>query len=449
MAIYGLTDTGFVRPTMQVIRAAIEVAWRGYFGASIDTSESSPDGQVINIFAEREALVWEVTEVIAGMIDPDKVGGQPLDSLCLITGTFREPASHSAVVGTLTGTPATVVPAGSQAKTTSTNVVFATNENGTLVALPAWAATTAYLAGIDRVTNSGKAYVCITSGTSAGSGGPTTTAADITDGAAHWRHMGTGTAADDVEMLAIDTGPIVAASGDLNLIDTAVSGWQGVINLLDAAPGANRTSDQGLRLLREAELAASGDSPVPAIKRAISRVTGVSNVTVFYNNTNLTDADGLPPHSVEVMVQGGTDQAIREALFRSVAGGIGYYGTVSGTVVDTEGNSHTIKFSRVDEIEIYIILTVDVDAAEYPADGATQIKTATTTWGDLQPSGRDARASIIGAQSFAVPGVLGVTSCLIDDVPAPATSATVVITSRQRATYDSSRITIVANPVTP
>lgn len=54
----------------------------------------------------------------------------------------------------------------------------------------AWAPTTAYLQG-DFVRNgtSRNLYKCITAGTSAGSGGPTTTSADITDGTAHWQYI--------------------------------------------------------------------------------------------------------------------------------------------------------------------------------------------------------------------------------------------------------------------
>lgn len=53
-----------------------------------------------------------------------------------------------------------------------------------------WVATTAYTARSSWVINSGNLYLCTTSGTSAGSGGPTTTANDITDGTAHWTFIG-------------------------------------------------------------------------------------------------------------------------------------------------------------------------------------------------------------------------------------------------------------------
>ena len=57
-----------------------------------------------------------------------------------------------------------------------------------------WLASTAYSVD-DEVTNdSGKIYVCDTAGTSAGSGGPTGTSANITDGTARWDYVGTASA---------------------------------------------------------------------------------------------------------------------------------------------------------------------------------------------------------------------------------------------------------------
>jgi hypothetical protein len=58
----------------------------------------------------------------------------------------------------------------------------------------AWQASTAYAIG-DVVSNDGdKVYTCDTAGTSAGSGGPTGTGANITDGSARWDYTRTGSA---------------------------------------------------------------------------------------------------------------------------------------------------------------------------------------------------------------------------------------------------------------
>jgi hypothetical protein len=55
----------------------------------------------------------------------------------------------------------------------------------------AWVKNTAYVLG-DQCTNGSAVYICITAGTSenADDVGPLTTAADITDGTAHWKYLG-------------------------------------------------------------------------------------------------------------------------------------------------------------------------------------------------------------------------------------------------------------------
>lgn len=56
---------------------------------------------------------------------------------------------------------------------------------------PAWTANQAVTAGTRRTNSSSPVrwYECITTGTCAASGGPTTTAADITDNTAHWKYL--------------------------------------------------------------------------------------------------------------------------------------------------------------------------------------------------------------------------------------------------------------------
>jgi hypothetical protein len=52
-----------------------------------------------------------------------------------------------------------------------------------------WAVSHAYTYGT-LVTNSSNFYICVGTGTSAGSGGPTTTAQGIVDGSATWNYVG-------------------------------------------------------------------------------------------------------------------------------------------------------------------------------------------------------------------------------------------------------------------
>jgi hypothetical protein len=62
-----------------------------------------------------------------------------------------------------------------------------------LTPYPQWTPLTAYTAGQLVANSSGKLYGCTVGGTSASSGGPTTSVADgiITDGSVHWVYLGT------------------------------------------------------------------------------------------------------------------------------------------------------------------------------------------------------------------------------------------------------------------
>lgn len=446
----GLTSTGFVPATLTEIRTEIENELKAAFGSSIDVADEAPLGQLSAIAAERFALLWELIEAIVTSMDPDKATGTELDAICALTGTVREAAKSSTVTATLTGTAATAVPSGSQASVASTGVKFKTTANTTIAAVTAWAPTTAYVLG-DRVNNDtpDRIYQCVTAGTSAGSGGPTGTGTGISDNTVSWDYLGDGDGAVDAAAESVDTGPKVALSRTLTTIETPVSGWSSVINVLDAALGRDIETDAALRVRREDELAAAGTSPVDAIRAALLDVLNVTTVSLFVNNTDVTDGDGVPPHAVEALVQGGTDQAIFDALLTNVAAGIATHGTTSGTATDSEGNSHAMKFTRPTEKEVYIDITLTYDATLYPADGDTQVKSAVATQGNKSAPGKDVVSSAVKAWAFGVAGVLDVSLAEIGLTTSPSSEATIAIAPRDIAKYDTSRITVSSSAATP
>lgn len=453
MPTYGLTTDGLIVKTLDVIREELNQRLRDAFGASIKLDDRSILGQITGIISELGALLWELAEAVNSAQDPDKASGAALDALCTLTGTFRPPATYSAVTLTLTGTPTTIVPIESSVKTESTSVHFETTEDATIALLPDWTTATAYVVG-DKVTSNGNAYEAISSGTS-GVNAPTGTSEDWNDDVVHWTYLGTGTGAVDVIAKATETGAVLAAARDLTIIETSVAGWESVINLLDATTGREVASDEELRQLREDELAGQGNSPIDAIRADLLRLDDVVSVTVFVNNTDATDADGMPPHSVEALVRPNTpvpddfDQSVWDALLANVAAGIATTGNTSGTAIDSQGTSHTMKYSRPTEVPIYIIINVTKDPDTYPADGDDLIKQAIVDWGDVQACGKNAVASAITAQAFTVDGVLDVTAVKIGTAPAPTLSVTIPISLRELATYDTSRISVVSIDGTP
>lgn len=449
MTVYGLTAEGFLPKDLDTIRAEIEADFRDAFGASILLAPQSFLGELTGIMSEREADNQELMQAIYRAFDPDGATDDALDSLCAITGTLREGATHSLATLACVGTPGTLLSAGRIVSVDDVGTQFETLLDATIVAATAWAISTAYTLG-QFVTNSAKVYVCITAGTSAGSGGPATTSTDITDGTVHWRHLGTGTGVIQTDAEASSTGPLEAVAYTLNTIETPVGGWASVTNLEDATPGQAIESDAALRIRRANEVTGEGNGTVDAIRAGVlRRVPETTTVTVFQNTSDTTDGDGLPPHSVEVLVRGGDDQDILDAVFAEVAAGIQTHGTESGTVTDASGNSHTIKFSRPTEVDIYIIAEVLKVTATFPSDGSDQIKAALVATGDAYDIGKDVYARALIPSVFGITGVLNVSAMKIGLAPTPTLETTITITSRQLAMFDTSRITVTLSSGTP
>lgn len=458
---YGLLEAGFFPMTLTVIRERLQEAVRTAFGASFKVGDKSITGQIIGIIAEALALVWEMAEAVNSSQDPDKATGAALDALAALTGTFRTPASFSTATLTLTGDDGTVVTALSQARTASTQQIFETQEDATLAILDAWVGLTAYVIG-DRVYNphaTRRCYICTTSGTTEAAVGGNSgdlaadpTGDDVIDGTAHWRYLGDGDSAVDVLAAATETGPIEAASGDINEKVSAVSGWSSVINLLDAEEGRDQATDAELREDRERELSGAGTSPIDAIRADLLQLSDdIEAVRVFVNNTDSTDADGVPPHAVEALVLGGEDQEIFNQLLASVAAGIATHGTEVGSATDSQGTDHVMKFSRPDDITIYVEVDLIKDPDTYEGDAAVELAVSNIN-DDIEADeviGLNAVASRVSRAVFNVEGVLDVTDVRISITPNPTVSTTIVITNRQIASYDTSNVDVTSVDGTP
>ncbi len=411
--VYGLTDQGLVVKSRLVIRDEINSALRLAFGNSINLSDRSIFGQIVGIITDRLGDLWELLETVASSQDPDKATKSLLDAICLITGTFRPEALASQVTLTFTGVDSTVVAAESEFTTASTLKSFVTVADVTLVTVTAWVALTVYEVD-DRVENGGNIYQCITAGTSAASGGPTGETPEFTvDGTCFWTFLGTGAAAVDAEASSVELGPIVGVARDITEIVTTTSGLESVINLEDAVLGRVEAADADLRTLRVVELSAPGSSPFDALRGQLLRVANVTAVTLFPNNTDVTDGDGVPPHSVEALVRGGEDQDIFDALLAGVAAGIGTHGTTVGTATNSQGSELAQKFSRAVDVPVYVRISVTVDEDSYPSDGDLQVENEIINYGAVQNSGRDAVPAAVSARAFRVVGVLDVSQLLI------------------------------------
>jgi len=318
MSEFGISNTGFNRKRLDRILEDLNSEVKSIFGTNFNVSPESPDGQINGVISESNANLWEIAEESYNAFNPSAVTGVTQDNLYQLNGLIRLKASSSFALLTLSGTQSTIIPEGSLISTSDTNVQFSTQSE---VVIP--------------------------------SGGSVTVIAN-----------------------AVDTGVISAVAGTLTNIDTPISGWDSVTNVSDAVEGTEEETDVQFRARRARSVARDAQALVDAIFAEVRSVPGVTQTTVLENDTNINpDANGLPDHSIHVIVVGGEDEDIANAIFVKKTLGVTSFGTTSVPVNDDQGIVHNVSFSRPDEIDIYVEVNLTT-FSNYPSDGDANIKQA-------------------------------------------------------------------------
>ncbi|ELW9384256.1 baseplate J/gp47 family protein [Klebsiella pneumoniae] len=176
-----------------------------------------------------------------------------------------------------------------------------------------------------------------------------------------------------------NAGAVAAVAGSVNGINTPTRGWASVTNPLAATVGVAAETDAELRVRQSQSVALSSLTPFDAVDGAIANVEGVTRHKLFENDTETTDANGLPAHSISAIVEGGDATAIANTI-RSVKGqGVSTYGTTAVIVTDKYGNPYTIRFSRPIDVPVYVSITLKA-LTGYSSEVGDEIKAAVAAY---------------------------------------------------------------------
>lgn len=391
----GVTNTGFVQKTESELLDDLNTGVLQNVDPGLDLAPDQPVGQLLTIFAEKLAELWELGAVAYNGFNPNAAEGELLVSLGAITGTIPDPATPSQVICNMGLNASTTVPAGSLA-----NVSGQPTNTWTLIGPP-------------------------------DSDGNPIPGPIVSTGAGTYQGVFQSTI----------TGPIAAPANQLTVITAPVAGWNSVTNPTDAALGSNGndptiTGDStAFRQKREAELAAPGACTWPAIQAAVDEVANVISCTVLENVTTTTDGNGLPPKSFCVVVWDGISPAasnndIAQAIWNNKPAGIQSFGTLSGTAIDDLGISRTVNFDRVSVVSLYVDVTTTPNSLTSPQIAA--VKAALAAWGtaNLLPGSELVHLSLQAAGI--IPGVtIDVPTCEVDTVFPPVNTGNLFATPFQ------------------
>lgn len=176
-----------------------------------------------------------------------------------------------------------------------------------------------------------------------------------------------------------NSGAVAAVAGSVNGINTPTRGWASVTNPLAATVGVAAETDAELRVRQSQSVALASLTPFDAVDGAIANVEGVTRHKLFENDQEVTDSNGLPPHSIAAIVEGGDATEIANTI-RSVKGqGVSTYGTTSVIVTDKYGNPYTIRFSRPIDVPVYVSITLKA-LTGYSSEVGDEIKAAVASY---------------------------------------------------------------------
>ena len=184
-----------------------------------------------------------------------------------------------------------------------------------------------------------------------------------------------------VTATAQEYGDIRILEGDLTGITTPTRGWQSVENVAASSPGVPVESDFELRQRQMHSTALPSLTVNDGILGSVLNVFGVIKAMLYENNQDEPDENGIPGHSICLVVEGGDVDEVAEAIRIRKTPGTGTYGDVAVEVTDTLGIKGTIRFMRPDIVGVWVRVTITI-TPRYDAESGITIARNLAAWSD-------------------------------------------------------------------
>ncbi|EBT0315459.1 baseplate J/gp47 family protein [Salmonella enterica] len=310
-----VTAEGISAPDYQTILDTLTSYFQQIYGSDAYLEPDSKDGQMVALVALAVHDANNTAISVYNCFSPATGYGAALTSNVKINGIARKGATNSTVDLLLTGTAGTAITNGTVKDTN--NVI--------------WRLPASVVIGVD--------------------GAVTVTA------------------------ICSNSGAVAALAGTITTINTPTRGWTSVTNPAAATVGAPAETDAELRIRQGQSVAIPSITPFEGVDGAIANIAGVTRHKLYENDTGKTDGNGLPPHSISAIVDGGDVTEIARTIRGNKGQGVRTWGKTSVTVPDKYGNPHIISFSRPTDVPVYGKITLKVFAG-YTSQIGVQIQQA-------------------------------------------------------------------------
>lgn len=405
---YGVTDFGFVPKRMDEIYRSMHRKLSEAWGVNTMENPQSYLNVLITTIADELAQNWEADQEVYHSFYPSGAEGISLDNAVQFAG-LRRMADQKTFYNILcTGTDGSVIPKGTMISSITKPPLLLLSSaerkitrqscNRAVLKIISLEKNDTYTIGIN-----GELYSV--------SGGESPTAESVLNALAEKipkesfcvevqeeqlflsdknpqksnlillsENMTTQTVSSLINFETQDYGKYKLPENSITQIVTNRTGFESCTNLIEPVLGRMRETDVELRQSYIKRISAHAARMTNSIESSIlDSVQGVLSVKCYENKTNLTDEYGRPPHCVEVVVEGGSDMDIAQAILRQKAGGIQTYGSTKVEVPSDDSQPIEVCFNRPQPVYVWLKLTLTPSKREaLPPNYADLVKESLT-----------------------------------------------------------------------
>ena len=302
-----LDATGLTIDTIQEIITQLEDGYKLIYGNDIIIDSNTPDGQLINLYAQSVRDLLEVIQQINSGFDIEQAIGVVLDQRVSLLGIQRQGATF-----------------------TQQQVQITVNNAVTLEGLDA-EANNPDGTGYTVVDDTGTEFILLDTFNAPSAG------------------------VYNLTFRAKDLGSITTIPNTITNPVTIILEVTDINNSTGALEiGLDGELDATLRLRATQSTANRAKGFIDSLTGNLLNIDGVTDARVFENYTDVIDVDGIPAHGIWAIVEGGANTDIADTIYFTKNAGCDMKGAIAIDITTVNGSIFTILFDRPASKELYI-----------------------------------------------------------------------------------------------
>lgn len=301
---------GLVTQDLDAIIEDLKAKLKTIYGDDINLEQNSPDGQFVNIFALQKKDALDLLTQYYNNLDPDRVVGIPQQILYKLNGLIIKAYTYSYVYVNVTNTePITLQGLDDDLE----------KEDGT---------------GYTVIDINGNRWIL-------------TDTAVLGEPGTHL-----------LNFRAADLGEVTCLPNTINVMETILKGISGVNNPANNYITGNKgESSAEFRTRRNKAMSVPSQGFDESIRSQLLNLDNVTQALVYDNKDN-EEAQGIPPHTVWVIVEGGDPNEIGRVIYNNIPPGIPMKGEQVVEIEKSSGEIVTVEYDLPTAVPLYIKATL-------------------------------------------------------------------------------------------